>query len=159
MKSKKSMLILAFALVLTVVAFSPRPALANLPNPWTWPGPWVGQGTGNWAGSWTENKPQAGPWTLQPWCLEHEGCVQYHIRNRTDAWVQIYLTRGDTIESGFFTVRPGANGAITLIPWLYQAHYVYWCNGNMKVYTTLWPVGGNQVDTVRCPRGVIRGKR
>ncbi|MBS1249722.1 MAG: hypothetical protein MAG431_01304 [Chloroflexi bacterium] len=156
MNLKKSLFTTFMLLIFSFVAFAPRPALAGDGDPWTWPGPWAGGGTSTWAGSWTRNAPQAGPWTLQPWCLKHVGCGKYIVRNRTDSWVQIYLTRGDTLESGFFTIRPGANASITLIPWVYQAHYVYWCNGEKEVFTTLWTIVGKK-DVFRCPEGPSRG--
>lgn len=153
MNLKKFLLAISMVLIFTFAAVAPRQAHAEDF------GPWAKGGTNPWAGSWTRNEPQADPWTLQPWCLQHVGCGQYKIRNRTDSWVQIYLTRGDTLETGFFTIAPGSNNAITLIPWLYQATYVYWCNGEMQTLTTLWNISGNWTDIFRCPGGPVRSRR
>lgn len=149
MKGKKILIFIFLIIVFLFVASTPSPAMA------VDFGPWAEGGTNPWAGSWTRNEPQAGPWTLQPWCMRHVGCNKYHIRNRTDSWLQIYLTRGDTLETGFFTIAPGTNRSITLIPWLYQSSYVYWCNGEMNAVTRLWRVAG-RTDIVRCPTGLQR---
>ncbi|OQY29026.1 MAG: hypothetical protein B6I38_08635 [Anaerolineaceae bacterium 4572_5.1] len=97
--------------------------------------------------------PPVDPWVLQPWCLEHAGCGKYGLRNRTDYWLQVYLTKTDSGETGFFTVRPNDNAYITLIPGQYESTYVWWCSGEMETWTTVWPANQYWTDVFRCPGG------
>lgn len=92
------------------------------------------------------------PWVLQAWCLEHEGCAVYEVRNKTDDWMQVTLTKTDTGEIGFFSIRRRSTGYITLRSGQYDALYTWWCNGDMGSMKRTWPAG-LWIDIFECPNG------
>lgn len=102
-----------------------------------------------------QDEPDDNPWVLQDWCLTHLGCSKAGTKNKTDGWLQIYLTSNWDGESGFFTIPPKGTGWITLRPGQYTATYVFWCNGKMRTQTYYtWPMNEFwRYDIFTCPWG------
>ena len=103
-----------------------------------------------------EGDPPVDPYAM-PWCTQHEGCGRYGIRNRTDYWLQIYLTNLDTGEKGFFTIRSNDQAYLKVRSGFYQVTYVWWCSGKMDTMTKFWSLSQNWTDVFRCPGGFSHG--
>ena len=72
------------------------------------------------------------PWVFQNWCLNHLGCGDFGIRNKTDGWLQITMTYGPTGESEFFSFAPKSRHFVTMRPGSYYHNITAWRNGKMN---------------------------
>ena len=133
MKLKKMIyLLILMSMIFSFFAFTPDVALA------------------------AEDAPPVDPYTT-PWCTQHAGCGRYGVRNRTDGWLQLYMTSMLTGEKHFFTVRSGDNVYIHVRPGQYMVTYVWWCSGKMGSWTKTWSLNQYWTDVFRCPGGFSTG--
>ncbi len=134
MKFKKmTYLLILMSMIFSFFAFTPDVALA------------------------ADDAPPVDPYTM-PWCLEHEGCHRFGIKNQTDSWLQVYTTNLQTSEKKFFTIRSGDTIFLKGRPGSYMWDFVWWCSGEMDTWHVHQaPLNSNWVIRFRCPGGFAGG--
>ena len=89
------------------------------------------------------------PWMLQAACEWDKSCMKLEIRNKTDSWVQVELTKTDTGDAGFFSVKPKSTAVITMMLGKYRVRYVYYC-GNIARVVNNYLLSRDRSVTFRC---------